>query len=212
MKIRVSTIWLLTLSLWDSYSLLKTQLERIWPASGDGLQQSFPHRNGSILITHHLQATVICKRALKFSVRGAWFHFLLNFLADSYKLSVVAVQCMLLLGQRNSRLVKWKKGAICVVDADWSSVPLGIFVMASQKKDWLYWVENWRSHCVFSTVQQLRLQTTQTFLYRKALRAELGSPAPWPPQKGYLVFTHGVSGNEEERFLSSAYWGFWFLS
>lgn len=77
----VSTIWLLTLSLRDPYFLLKTQLERIWPASGDGLQQCFLHRNGSILITHHLQATVICKRALKFSARGAWFHFLFNFLA-----------------------------------------------------------------------------------------------------------------------------------
>lgn len=78
----VSAIWLLTLSLGDSYFVFKTPLEHIWPASGDGLQQCFPHCNGSILITHYLQATVICKRALKFSARGAWFHFLLNFLAE----------------------------------------------------------------------------------------------------------------------------------
>lgn len=62
---------------------------------------------------------------------------------------------MLLLGQRNSGLVKCKKGAICVVDADGLPVPLGSFVMAFQKKDLLYWTENWRNHCVFSSVQHL---------------------------------------------------------
>lgn len=79
----VSTIWLLTLSLWDSYFLLKIQLECTWPASGDGLQQYFPYHNSSILITQCLQVTVICKRGLKFSASGAWFHF--NFLAEQWQ-------------------------------------------------------------------------------------------------------------------------------
>ena len=210
MKIVVSTVWLLTLSLWDSYFLLKTQLKCIWPASGYGLQQCFPHHNDSVLITHHLQATVICKRALKFSASGAWFHFLFNFLAEQRH--ALLCSCAVCAASRPEKLQKWKKGAICVIDADWSLVPLGFFMMASQKKDLLYRAENWRSHCVFSSVQQLRLWTTrQMVLDRKALRAELGNPAPWPPQKGSFVFTYGVSGNEKERFLSYASWDFWIL-
>lgn len=201
MKVIVSTIWLLTLSLQESsFFLPKAQLECIWLASGDVLQQRFPRCNGNVSIAHRLWAAVICKRALKYSVRGAWFHFLFNFLAEEgWGLLWLCSARMLLLGQRNSGLVKCKKGAICVVDADGLPVPLGSFVMAFQKKDLLYWTENWRNHCVFSSVQHLWLgTTTQAPLDRRVLQTEAGSTALWPAPKGSLTFTYGISGNEEE--------------
>lgn len=162
-----------------------------------------------MVITHHLQLLLSARRLLKFFARGAWFHFLFYFLAELSQQALSCV-CALNVASRPEGLQtgKVEEGAICVIDADWLPVPLGIFVMASQKKDLLYWVEHWSSHCVFS-VQRLWLwTTTQALLDRKALRAELGGPVLWPPQKRGFDFHIWGKWDKEERFLSCTCRGF----